>query len=187
MTEGTRHRFDFSLRTVPDRWFDASRESGQEDVAPVLMPRTRVPVPHGQHADPVVATLGGLAMAVVAGASWFMLEQEGRITTAWVLVLVAALIGLSVRIAGGPYDPGLRATIAVMLYLVTALVVSFLVVRDQLLRADPDLSLSFQEEMFVRNRVLEIDHAAATLVGIWVAVRAACLRSDVQRPGRRPR
>jgi hypothetical protein len=134
--------------------------------------RQRHPIPvTGRHTDPFIALLAGLAMAMVVGLAWFLLEAAGAISSPWVVAVSGLLIGVAVRLGGGPYDPPVRAAISLLVFLVTTLVVSFLVVRHQLALVDPDLPWAFEERMFVRNRVLEPGYALATAAGSWLAIQ----------------
>jgi hypothetical protein len=170
MSDGT-HRLDFSLQGTPERWFDAAEQSGNEAVAPVAARRRR-PIPvTGRHTDPFVALLAGFAMALVVGLGWFLLELDGTISSPWVVAATGLLIGAAVRLGGGPFDPAVRATISLLVFLVTTLVVSFLVVRYQLAALEPDLPLRFEEHMFIRNRILEPGYALATAGGAWLAIQ----------------
>jgi hypothetical protein len=164
-------RFDFSLHNSPDTWFSAAGDSGQSTVSGANR-RSRTPVPvTGRHADPLVSLLAGLAMAMVVGLCWYLLEIDGSLTSPWVVAGTGLLIGAAVRLVGGPFDPALRGTISLLLFLVTTLVVSFLIVRYQLARMDPDLPFRFEERMFVRNRILDRDHLLATGAGACLAIQ----------------
>jgi hypothetical protein len=171
MSDGT-HRLDFSLHGTPERWFHAADESGNAAIAPMVRPR-RHPIPvTGRRTDPFVSLLAGLAMALVAGFAWYLLELDGAVSSPWVVAVTGLLIGGAVRLGGGPFDPAVRGTISLLLFLVTTLVVSFLVVRHQLAQMDPDLPLAFEERMFLRNRILEPGYALATAGGAWLAIQA---------------
>lgn len=165
-------RLDFSLQATPQRWFEAADQSGDLAIAPVARRRRR-PLPvTGRHTDPLIALLAGLAMAMVVGMAWFLLETNGTVTSPWVVAVGGALIGLAVRLGGGPFDPAVRAAISLLVFLVTALAVSFLVVRHQLALISPDVPLAFEERMFVRNRVLEPAYALSTAAGAWLSIQA---------------
>jgi hypothetical protein len=170
--------YDFSMETIPDSWVDASVESGQDDTAPLTRRRPRFPVPHAHRADSLAALLGGLAMAITVGAAWFALETRNALVSPWLVAAAGLLIGLGVRIAGGPYEPPLRAMIALVLFLVTSFVTSYLIVRHGLRGLHIDLGLPHEEQVFLRRRLLDPEHAVALAAGCWLAIRANYLRSQ---------
>jgi hypothetical protein len=176
MADG-RNRFDFSLQTVPDRWFDAAEESGQTDPTPLTRPRPDKAVPHGQRADPFAAFLAGTAMALAAGTGWFLLEFDGIISP-WSVTVLGILIGTSVRLGAGPYDPAMRATVALVLFAVTAIVVSFLSVRLQLQVTNMDFSFAYEEREWLRRRIYDPAYAGCTALGAVLAARVNYIASN---------
>jgi hypothetical protein len=167
---------DFSVPGSPERWLHAAAQSGDGAVAPALRPR-RAPLPvRGHRGDPLGGLLAGIAMAMVVGLSWFLVDTGGATTSPWIATGTGLLIGLAVRLGSGPHDRALRAGISLLLYLVTTLTVSFLAVRHHLAQLDPDLPFGFEERVFVRNRLLDPAHALATAGGAWLAMQASYLR-----------
>lgn len=168
---------DFGLQTVPDRWFDAAAESGQMDFTPLSRPRPSHPIPSGARADGFAAVLAGMSMCMVAGVCWFLLELEGTMSSPWLVVGLGALVGAAVRLGAGPHDPAMRGMVALILYLVTTVVVSFLIVRYDLRNLDSTLTLAAEERLFLRRRVYEPSYALATAAGAILAVRTNYLWS----------
>ena len=166
-----KNKMDFSIETVPQRWFDAAKESGQTDAKPLSRPRAAKPVPHGQRVDPFAAVLAGAAMCMAGGVAWFLLEIEAGVISPWTPTVMGMLVGASVRLGAGRRDPGVRAFISVVLFLLTTTVVSFLVVRLQLSRGMLDSSVAFAERAFLRHRVYDATYAGTTTLGALLAMR----------------
>lgn len=146
--------------------------------APVGGRRRRPMAPSiSRRADTLGALLAGVAMALTVGVAWFALEMDGTITSPWVVSGAGLLIGIAVRLGGGPFEPAVRAVISLLVFVVTTLAVSFLVVRYQLREMDPDLPLAFEEHVFVRNRVLAPAYAAASAVGAYLTIQLNYLRA----------
>lgn len=167
-----KNKLDFSLETVPERWFEAARESGQTDAKPLPRARPAKAVPHGQRADPFAALLAGVAMCLAAGVGWFLLEVEGGVVSPWTPTVMGLLVGASVRLGAGRRDPGVRSIISLALFLITTTVVSFLVVRWQLSEGHLDSSVAFAERAFLRHRVYDATYAGTTSLGALLAIRA---------------
>jgi hypothetical protein len=182
-----RSRFDFSLDTIPERWLNAARGSGLSmSPSPLRRRPPRTPVPSAyQHVDPVASFLGGLAVTTVTGIAWYVLEADGTVASPWMLIMVGFVIGLGVRFGGGPYDPGIRAAIALGLYTACVAVVSYLLVHHDLRQSFPNITWAIEERTLVRTRLLAADYALATLGGAWVAVQVNYSWSVRRRPASR--
>ena len=117
--------FDFSTNTVPESWLEAASEAPPTEESRLRRHSPLHPIPNGQPADVFTGLMGGLAVSLISGVAWYLLEVETFLRPAWAPLSLGVLVALAVRLAGGPNDPGMRSTISLVFYLATSSLVFF--------------------------------------------------------------
>ncbi len=176
---GTNQQFDeksFSVRTVPDSWVEAQKDSGVPDPTPLTSRRSIGVVPLGGEADVLTGTLAGLAISVVVGVSWFAFESQDVVNSPWLAVLAAVLIAVGVRLGVGADHSDIRATISLIFYIVTLFVVAYFIERYDYLRVY-GVPPGFQEAQteLVRDRLTEPRTLLAWSIGVFANLQTGYL------------
>ena len=165
--------FDFSPRTVPQSWTDAADEAPGGDGMPLKKtPQVKTP-PIRTSLDMFSACVSTVAVSIVTGFAWYVLQLSG-VTTPWIAVALGAAIALALRLGGGRPDSQTRAIMALLFYLATASVVIFLVARHnyaELYGSEPGL-LDFEQEL-LHSRLTEPLAIVAWFTGgfasVWIS------------------
>jgi hypothetical protein len=121
----------------------------------------------------VTGALTGIAMAVIAGAAWYLNGVNavftGSVAQFVISILLGALIAVAVRLGAGPAGPELRVGIGAGLYIASILGVAFAVSREQytaLNRRSP--SFAEVEELVTANYLNSFTTVAAWILGLAV-------------------
>ncbi len=172
----TNTSLDFSMGSVPDSWHDAAVDGPEMDYSPLnsaKKKRLRV-APSLEQVDMVTASIAAIAMSFVGGVLWFALETRGHVDSPWLAVALGALVAAAIRLGGGRANPEMRATLAVVFYLVTLLVSIYFVERfDYILTYGSAPGLNATENAFVRDRFTDPETVLAWVAGLVVAIQVS--------------
>ena len=152
---------------VPLSWFEAERESPQDETSPIrkVRPKASIAVlPRKVNATTLF--LSGLVAAIVTGTAWASAEMLGLFGTPWLAIPAGILIALIIRAGCGRDDAEGRATVASIAYLITALIVLGLLTRREVHEIYGNTAdvLILEENLF-RRRFRRLDQLAAYTIG----------------------
>lgn len=169
---------DFSMASVPDDWHSAAVDGPETDYTPLSANskrRLRI-APSQERVDLVTGSIAAISMTFVAAVLWFALETRGHIVSPWLAVGMGALVGFAVRLGGTRANPEVRATLAVIVYLIGLLITIFFIERFEYILTygfAPDFNAT--EGVFVRDRFTDPQTVAAWAMGVVVAVQVSYL------------
>lgn len=169
-------RFNMSMETVPTGWVEAQHESpvGSGDGSP--LPRTArfSTIPTGSESA-YIANVTALGAAFISGTIWYMTALFDIYDGPWIATVVAAVIALAVRFAGGA-DRTYRAALSLTFFLLTVLIVLLLITHQQLIEVYGSAG-GFQqyEDTLVNTRLKQPAHLVAYGLGALLAVQISFL------------
>lgn len=173
----------FSVRTVPDSWVEAQTEAGGVDNTPLKKDRPVNVVPIRQDADVLTGSVAALAISVISGVFWYLYETGDVGSSPWIAVPVGMFIAVAVRLGTGSDYSDVRATIALIFYILTVFGTAFFIESHDyrlVFGERPDFS-ELQTEL-VRDRLTRPMTMLAWLVGVF-----ATLQTGFALNRRRPR
>lgn len=168
--------FDFSVRTAPNEWSDAAADAPEGDEKPLYRKRVVGDLPHRYEFDAVTSSISALAISIAVGVSWYVLEINEALQTPWIAVLLGLLIAVAVRLGAGPHVPEARATLSVIFYIGTLLVVAYMIERYQFVAIyGSEASIAGGERGLVRDRLTQPSTVAAWAIGLLATIQASYL------------
>ena len=168
--------FDFDIRSAPETWKEAAVDAPEGDANPLRRRRVVGDLPIRYEIDTVTASLSAMIVSIVAGTAWYMVEVENALNSPWVSVVLGALIAVAVRLGAGPHLPEIRATLAVIFYIVTVLAVAYMVERTQFIAIyGNEAAIAGGERGLVRDRLTEPQTVAAWTLGLLTATQVSYL------------
>jgi hypothetical protein len=173
----------FSLKTVPDTWVEAQEEAGGIDNTPIKNNRAVNVVPFRDEADAITGIVAAFCMSVITGTCWYLYEIEDVLTTPWLAIPVGVLIAVAVRLGSGPDHGDVRATIALIFYILTVFITAFFIESHdyQLVFGRRPGFADLQTEL-VRDRLTQ----PATMIG-WIVGVFAVLQTGFALSNKRGR
>ncbi len=158
---------DLSMRTTPKEWFEAERDSPQDPAwakQRVKVNHTVAPIPRKVNATTLF--LSGLVAILITGAAWSAAELLGLFESPWLTIPAGLLIALIVRAGCGREDPGGRATVGGIAYLITLLIVLGLLTRREIFEIYGNTAdVVILEQNLFRRRFTGVDQLAAYVLG----------------------
>ena len=172
----TKPSLDFGLRTAPDSWHAAAEEAPEGDPLPLRRKRYVGSVPVSTQVDLITSSLAALAMSVVFGTFWYLIETDDGTRDPWFAVGLGVLIAIAVRLGGGRDHADTRAMVSVLFYLSTILVVAYMVERHYNLQLwGSNGSLAGSEQNLVRYRLTDPETLGAWCFGLAATVQVSYL------------
>ncbi len=166
------------MASVPDDWRSAAEDGPEQDFSPLQNSgkrKLRI-APAAEKVDLVTGTIAAISMTFVAAVLWFALETRGHIVSPWLAVGMGALVAVAVRLGGTRANPEVRATLAVIVYLIGLLITIFFIERfDYILTYGFAPDFDATEGVFVRDRFTDPQTVAAWAMGVVVAVQVSYL------------
>lgn len=173
----------FSLKTVPDTWVEAQSEAGGADNTPMKKDRAVNVVPLREEADAITGVVAAFCMSVMTGTCWYLYEINDVLTTPWLAIPVGVLIAVAVRLGSGADHSDVRATIALIFYILTVFVTAFFIEsHDYELVFGRSPGFDELQTELVRDRLTQ----PATMIG-WIAGLFAVLQTGLALSNRRKR
>jgi hypothetical protein len=166
MNEG---QLDFSVQEMPQTWIDASADAPPGESRPLKKQTRNLGTLGRARMDPFGAVVGSVGPAVVAGASWYYVDNAGAFDSPWTPIFYGAIIGIGVRLGGGRPEPSQRASIAVSIYVLATAIVLFLIHRANVSAYLPSYDWGDIERSVVRGYLLDANNAVGLLGGIIAA------------------
>lgn len=170
---------DMSMSSVPQTWVDAEEEAPipyGEYAALSSTVRFNV-IPTGRRESPFVANAAAVGASLVCGTAWYLMDVFDLYSGPWLAPVTGAAIAIAVRMSSRA-EPAYRAVVSVASYLLSLMVVLFLLTHRDLAQIYDSID-SFQvyESTLVRNRLQDPLHIAAYLCGAVLAAQIGHMRS----------
>ena len=173
---------DFTTSNIPDSWHAAAGQAPGGGLSSAGHGGERMRrMPSRSSLDLFSAALAGTVGSGLLGLGWWYLESSGLLIAPWLALAVGATLALLVRAGGGADDPGTRAIVSVVFYLVTSSTVIVLVAREVFAAAyGSDPGLAEFEQSLLHSRFAE---PLAVVCWVGGAVVAAQLSRLLRRRG----
>ena len=172
----------FSLKTVPDTWVEAQEEAGGVDNTPIKKDRAVNVVPLREEADAITGVVAAFCMSVITGTCWYLYEINDVMTTPWLAIPVGVLIAVAVRLGSGADHSDVRATIALIFYILTVFITAFFIESHdyQLVFGRRPGFDALQTEL-VRDRLTQPATMLGWLVGVFAVVQTGFALSNKRK------
>lgn len=162
----------FSMKSVPDSWVEAQHEAGGFDNSPLKHNRAVSIVPIRQDADALTGSVGALAMSVITGLCWYLYESRDIVSSPWLAIPVGMLIAVAVRLGSGGNHSDVRATIALIFYILTVFITAFFIEsRDFLLVFGERPGFYELQTELVRDRLTQPTTMVAWVAGVFATLQ----------------
>ncbi|MFT7599385.1 MAG: hypothetical protein ACI8TP_002316 [Acidimicrobiales bacterium] len=172
----TKTPFDFSVRNAPETWLEAAVEAPEGDDLPLHRKRMVGRLPARYEIDTLTACIAALAISISIGASWYLFETRNALNTPWISVVLGVFIAVAVRLGAGPDLPEVRATMSVIFYLGTILLVSYMIERTQFIQIyGSSAAIAGGERGLVRDRLTQPETVVAWGLGLLAATQLSYL------------